>query len=189
MFKTDLYIDGKWRGASNGDRFDVINPADETKLASVASATEADGLAAVDAAHAAMKSWAAKHPRERSEILRRAFDLMTARRDEFARIITLENGKARADAIGEVTYAAEFFRWFSEEATRADGLLNSRTSIRGAHPGSPEARRRRRARHALELPCGDGDSEDRACIGGRLLRRHQARLRNATYHARAYAPS
>ena len=110
-------------GASNGDRFDVINPADETKLASVASATEADGLAAVDAAHAAMKSWAAKHPRERSEILRRAFDLMTARRDEFARIITLENGKARADAIGEVTYAAEFFRWFSEEATRADGLL------------------------------------------------------------------
>jgi succinate-semialdehyde dehydrogenase / glutarate-semialdehyde dehydrogenase len=123
MFKTDLYIDGKWRGASNGDRFDVINPADETKLASVASATEADGLAAVDAAHATMKSWAAKHPRERSEILRRAFDLMTARRDEFARIITLENGKARADAIGEVTYAAEFFRWFSEEATRADGLL------------------------------------------------------------------
>ena len=110
-------------GASNGGRFDVINPADETKLASVASATETDGLAAVDAAHAAMKSWAAKQPRERSEILRGAFDLLTARRDEFARIITLENGKARADAIGEVTYAAEFFRWFSEEATRANGLL------------------------------------------------------------------
>jgi succinate-semialdehyde dehydrogenase/glutarate-semialdehyde dehydrogenase len=123
MFRTDLYIDGKWRAASDGGRFDVINPADESKLASVASATEADGLAAVDAAHAAMKSWTAKHPRERAEILRRAFDLMTARRDEFARIITLENGKARADANGEVTYAAEFFRWFSEEATRADGLL------------------------------------------------------------------
>lgn len=123
MFRTDLYIDGKWRAASDGERFDVINPADETKLASVASATEADGLAAVDAAHAAMKIWAAKQPRERAEILRRGFDFMMARRDEFARIITLENGKARADAVGEVTYSAEFFRWFSEEATRADGLL------------------------------------------------------------------
>src|SRR5260370_41760147 len=123
MFRTDLYIDGKWGAASDGERFDVINPADETKLASVASGTEAGGLAAVDAAHAAMKIWAAKQPRERAEILRRAFDLMMARRDEFARIITLENGKARADAIGEVTYSAEFFRWFSEEATRADGLL------------------------------------------------------------------
>jgi acyl-CoA reductase-like NAD-dependent aldehyde dehydrogenase len=71
MFRTDLYIDGKWRAASDGERFDVINPADETKLASVASATEADGLAAVDAAHAAMKIWAAKQPRERAEILRR----------------------------------------------------------------------------------------------------------------------
>ena len=101
----------------------MINSADETILASVASATETDALAAVDAAHSAMKYWAAKPPRERAEILRRAFDLMTARRDEFARIITLENGKARADAIGEATYAAEFFRWFSEEATRADGLL------------------------------------------------------------------
>jgi succinate-semialdehyde dehydrogenase/glutarate-semialdehyde dehydrogenase len=57
MFRTDLYIDGKWRAASDGGRFDVINPADETKLASVASATETDGLAAVDAAHAAMKNW------------------------------------------------------------------------------------------------------------------------------------
>jgi succinate-semialdehyde dehydrogenase / glutarate-semialdehyde dehydrogenase len=123
MFRTDLYIGGNWRSASDGGRFDVINPADETILASVASATETDALAAVDAAHSAMKNWAAKPPRERAEILRRAFDLMTARRDEFARIITLENGKARADAIGEATYAAEFFRWFSEEATRADGLL------------------------------------------------------------------
>lgn len=80
MFRTELF-DGKWRGASDGRHFDVINPADETKLASVASATEADGLAAVEAAHAAMKSWAAKQPSERAEILRRTFDLMTARRD------------------------------------------------------------------------------------------------------------
>ena len=99
---------------------------------------------------------------------------MTARRDEFARIITLENGKARADAIGEVTYAAEFFRWFSEEATARGRALDPRTSVRSAHSGSPEARRRRRARHAVELPGGDGDSQDRACIGGRLLCHRQA---------------
>jgi succinate-semialdehyde dehydrogenase/glutarate-semialdehyde dehydrogenase len=70
-----------------------------------------------------LKDWAAKHPRERAEILRRAFDLMTARRNEFARIITLENGKARADAVADAIYAAEFFCWFSEQAKRSDGRL------------------------------------------------------------------
>lgn len=121
--KTELYINGQWRPASDGARFDVLNPADETTLASVASGTVADATAAVDAAAAAMVEWAARTPRARAEVLRRAFDLMTARLDDFARLITLENGKARADAMGEATYAAEFFRWFSEEAVRADGLL------------------------------------------------------------------
>ncbi len=120
---TDLYIDGEWRPGSSGERFDVINPADETVLASVASATLDDARAALDAAEAAFPDWAARTPRERAEVLRKAWELMTARLPDFARLITLENGKAGADAMGEATYAAEFFRWFSEEAVRADGLI------------------------------------------------------------------
>jgi succinate-semialdehyde dehydrogenase/glutarate-semialdehyde dehydrogenase len=123
MQHTNLYIDGQWRDAASGERFDVINPATEETIASVASADLADADAALDAAQAAFGLWAAKKPRERSEILRKAWELMTARLDEFARLITLENGKARADAMGEATYAAEFFRWFAEEAVRADGMI------------------------------------------------------------------
>ena len=123
QFHTDLWIDGAWRPGGDGDRFDVLNPADETVIASVASATLADGDAALDAAEAAFADWAGRTPRERSEVLRKAWELMTARLEEFARLITLENGKAQADAMGEAAYAAEFFRWFAEEAVRADGLI------------------------------------------------------------------
>ncbi|MEJ6688808.1 MAG: NAD-dependent succinate-semialdehyde dehydrogenase [Paracoccaceae bacterium] len=123
MEYTDLYINGTWSKGTSGERFDVINPATEEVLASVASADIADADAALDAAEAAMKDWAARTPRQRSEVLRKAWELMTARLDEFAHLITLENGKARADALGEATYAAEFFRWFAEEAVRADGMI------------------------------------------------------------------
>ena len=123
MDYTDLYIDGQWRNGATGERFDVLNPATEKVIASVASAEIADADAALDAAEAAMKEWAARTPRARSEVLRKAWELMTARLDEFAHLITLENGKARGDAIGEATYAAEFFRWFAEEAVRADGMI------------------------------------------------------------------
>jgi succinate-semialdehyde dehydrogenase/glutarate-semialdehyde dehydrogenase len=92
-------------------------------LASVASATLDDAREALDAAAAAFPDWAARKPRERAEVLRKAWELMTARLPDFARLITLENGKAGADAMGEAGYAAEFFRWFSEEAVRADGLI------------------------------------------------------------------
>ncbi|TRD23209.1 NAD-dependent succinate-semialdehyde dehydrogenase [Palleronia caenipelagi] len=121
MEHTDLYIDGEWR--QTAERFDVLNPATEEVLASVASADIADADAALDAAERAMADWASRTPRARSEILRKAWELMTARLDHFAHLITLENGKARADAMGEATYAAEFFRWFAEEAVRADGLI------------------------------------------------------------------
>ncbi|MBO6757186.1 MAG: NAD-dependent succinate-semialdehyde dehydrogenase [Roseibium sp.] len=120
---TDLYVDGEWRPGASGDRFDVLNPATEEVLASVASAELTDADAALDAAEAAFADWAGRTPRQRSEILRKAWELMTARLDEFARLITLENGKAGSDARGEATYAAEFFRWFAEEAVRADGLI------------------------------------------------------------------
>ena len=121
MDHTDLYIDGAW--VTGAERFDVINPATEAVLASVASADVSHADAALDAAERAMTDWAARKPRERSEVLRKAWELMTARLDHFARLITLENGKAGADARGEAAYAAEFFRWFAEEAVRADGMI------------------------------------------------------------------
>jgi succinate-semialdehyde dehydrogenase/glutarate-semialdehyde dehydrogenase len=120
---TDLYIGGKAVPASDGGRFDVIDPATGKVLTSVANGTVDDAIAAVDAAAAAAAQWAATPPRERSEILRRAFDVMTAQREELARLVTLENGKALVDARGEVAYAAEFFRWYAEEAVRAGGSV------------------------------------------------------------------
>ena len=123
MDYTDLYIDGAWQSGTENKRFDVINPADETVITSVASASVDDAKAAINAAQNAFADWAGRTPRERSIVLRKAFDLMTERLDDFAKLIILENGKAYPDAIGEATYAAEFFRWFSEEAVRSDGMI------------------------------------------------------------------
>ncbi len=123
MKHTDLYINGGWHAGYDKDRFDVFNPATEELIATVASAEIEDANAALEAAEVAMKDWSARTPRARSEVLRKAWELMTARLEEFAHLITLENGKAHADAIGEATYAAEFFRWFAEEAVRADGMI------------------------------------------------------------------
>jgi len=120
---TDLWIGGQWRKASDGKRFDVIDPATENLVASVASATVDDAKAAVDAASAAFPAWAAKKPRERGEILRKAFDLIMRDAERLAKLITLENGKALSDSRGEVAYAAEFFRWNAEEAVRNLGQL------------------------------------------------------------------
>jgi len=118
---TDLWIAGKWRKASDGGRFDVIDPATENKVASVASATVDDAKAALDAASAAFPGWAAKKPRERAEVLRKAYELIIRDAERLAKLITIENGKALSDSRGEVAYAAEFFRWFAEEAVRNNG--------------------------------------------------------------------
>jgi succinate-semialdehyde dehydrogenase / glutarate-semialdehyde dehydrogenase len=120
---TDLWIGGKWRKASDGGRFDVIDPATENTVASVASATVEDAKAAVDAAGAAFPAWAAKKPRERGEILRKSFELIMRDAERLAKLITIENGKALSDSRGEVAYAAEFFRWNAEEAVRNLGQL------------------------------------------------------------------
>jgi succinate-semialdehyde dehydrogenase/glutarate-semialdehyde dehydrogenase len=115
---TDLWIGGKWRKSSDNERFDVIDPATERSIASVASASEKDAIAAVDAASAAFEGWGAKKPRERGEILRKAYELIMRDQERLAKLITIENGKALADSRAEVAYAAEFFRWFAEEAVR-----------------------------------------------------------------------
>jgi succinate-semialdehyde dehydrogenase / glutarate-semialdehyde dehydrogenase len=118
---TGLFIAGRWRDAAEGGRFDVVDPSTGLPIASVADATPADGDAALAAAADAQEAWAATAPRERAEILRRAFEAVTARADEFALLMTLEMGKPLAEARGEVAYGAEFLRWFSEEASRISG--------------------------------------------------------------------
>ena len=120
---TDLLIGGDWRPATGGARLAVEDPATEETIAEVADATPADGLAALDAAAAAGPAWAATAPRERSAILRRAYDLLTERAEDLAVLMTLEMGKPLPDSRGEVTYAADFLLWYSEEAVRADGRI------------------------------------------------------------------
>ena len=118
---TDLWIGGQWRKSSDGGRFDVIDPATENKVASVASATVDDAMAALDAASGAFPAWAKKKPRERAEILRKSYELIMRDAERLAKLITIENGKALSDSRGEVAYAAEFFRWYAEEAVRNIG--------------------------------------------------------------------
>ncbi|TLM83749.1 NAD-dependent succinate-semialdehyde dehydrogenase [Pseudarthrobacter sp. NamE5] len=118
---TGLLIGGEWRDASDGGTFDVHDPATGKVLATLASATSEDAVAALDAADVAQAAWARTAPRVRAEILRRAFDLVIERAEDFALLMTLEMGKPLAEARGEVTYGAEFLRWFSEETARDYG--------------------------------------------------------------------
>ncbi len=123
-----LFIGGNW---VTGDGIPVIDPSSATVLAEVPDATIADALRAVEAAHDAAAGWRATPPRQRAEILRRWFTLMTEHAEDLAMLISLENGKALPDARGEVAYAAEFFRWYSEEAVRIAGEFRHAPS--GAH--------------------------------------------------------
>lgn len=118
---TGLFIGGQWRDAEGGATLDVTDPSTGEVLVSIASATENDARDAMDAAANAQADWAATSARSRGEILRRAFDLLQERREEFALLMTLEMGKPLAEANGEVTYGGEFLRWFSEEAPRIAG--------------------------------------------------------------------
>jgi succinate-semialdehyde dehydrogenase/glutarate-semialdehyde dehydrogenase len=117
--RTQLYIDGQWVDGSG--TLDVIDPSDGSVIAKVATSSDEQNLAAVDAADLAAASWAKTAPRVRSEILRKAFETMVAEADYLAELISKENGKALPDAKGEVAYAAEFFRWFAEETVRISG--------------------------------------------------------------------
>src|SRR3954453_14744439 len=116
-----LFIGGTWREAEGGQTFAVHDPADGSVLARVADGTVNDAMGAVDAAAAAQADWARTAPRDRGEILRRAFEIINRRADDLAELMSLEMGKPVAEAKGEVTYGNEFFRWFSEEAVRIHG--------------------------------------------------------------------
>jgi succinate-semialdehyde dehydrogenase/glutarate-semialdehyde dehydrogenase len=119
--QRNLFIGGTWREAASGARIEVIDPADGSVLTDVADASTEEAVEALDAAVAAQADWARTPPRERGEILRRAFDLLTERADDVAHLMSLEMGKPVAEAKGEVAYGSEFFRWYSEEAVRIHG--------------------------------------------------------------------
>jgi succinate-semialdehyde dehydrogenase/glutarate-semialdehyde dehydrogenase len=117
----ELFIAGSWGAATGGATLSVEDPSTGETLCEVADGVEADARAALDAAAAAQAAWGAHPPRERGEILRRAFETIAARIDELALLMTLEMGKPLAEARAEITYANEFMRWFSEEAVRIHG--------------------------------------------------------------------
>ncbi|MGH3936530.1 MAG: NAD-dependent succinate-semialdehyde dehydrogenase, partial [Pseudonocardiaceae bacterium] len=118
---TELFINGRWRSGSGAKTFDVEDPSTGKVLRAVADATPEDGMAALDAAVAAQAGWTQHPPRERGEILRRAYELMMQRQDDLALLMTLEMGKPLVESRAEIAYAAEFFRWFAEEAVRIEG--------------------------------------------------------------------
>jgi succinate-semialdehyde dehydrogenase / glutarate-semialdehyde dehydrogenase len=120
---TGLLIGGHW-SAGRAGRMPVMNPATEDPITEVADASPEDALEAVAVAAEALPRWSARPPRERAECLRRAYELMMQRSEQLARLMVLENGKALRDARGEIAYAAEFFRWYAEEAVRIDGSLS-----------------------------------------------------------------
>ena len=119
--RKQLYIGGEWREAGEGGTLAVEDPSTGESLCEVADGTPDDAVAALDAAVAAQSDWAAQPPRERGEVLRRAFERITGRIDDLAVLMTLEMGKTIVESKAEITYAAEFFRWFAEQAVRVDG--------------------------------------------------------------------
>jgi len=139
---TGLFMGGEWREATDGKTLTVSDPSTGDVIRTIADASVADGTAALDAAVAAQDEWAATAPRTRSNILRKAFDLLQERREEFALLMTLEMGKPLAEANGEVTYGGEFLRWFSEEAVRISGRYGTNPEGTGVmtvsqHPVGP----------------------------------------------------
>ncbi len=125
---TQLFIGGEWRDASGGATLEIEDPSTGEVLTSVADATPEDAIAALDACCAVQGEWAQHPPRERGEILRRAFEMLIERQEDLALLMTLEMGKPLVESRAEITYAAEFFRWFSEEAVRIEGRYGTHAS-------------------------------------------------------------
>ena len=128
---TELFVGGSWRAAAGGGRLEVEDPATGEALTEVADGQPQDAMDALTAAAEVQGEWAATGPRERGEILRRAYEAIVARTDELALLMTLEMGKAVAESRAEISYAAEFFRWFSEEAVRIHGRYMVNTTGKG----------------------------------------------------------
>src|SRR5690606_20720622 len=121
LLVTQAYVAGEWVDAADGATFEVVNPARGDVICKVPDLTRADATRAIKAAHAAMKEWAARTGKERSQILRKWFDLMMANQDDLGLILCAEMGKPLAEAKGEIAYGASFIEWFGEEAKRVYG--------------------------------------------------------------------
>ena len=147
---NQLFIGGEWRDAGGGATLSVEDPSTGEPLCDVADATPDDASAALDAACAAQPEWAATPPNERSEILYKAFVALGERADELATLMTLEMGKPVAESKAEITYAAEFFRWFAEESVRIEGRFATAPNGQG-RPGGRHPLRWLRRSLALEL--------------------------------------
>jgi len=137
-----LYIGGQWRPATGGRTFAVTDPSTGDTVKEIADASVEDGVAALDAASEAFTSWSATPARHRAEILRRAFELLMERKDDFALLMTIEMGKPLKESAGEVTYGGEFLRWFSEEAAHVQGRYGANPEGTGRmivtqHPVGP----------------------------------------------------
>ena len=128
LFRQQCFVDGAWVNAEKGGTFAVTNPADGSQIGTVPSFTAADTQRAIDAAEAALPAWRAKTAKERSQILRRWFDLCMQNQDDLAMILTLEQGKPLAEARGEIAYGSSFIEWFAEEAKRVYGDVIPATS-------------------------------------------------------------
>ncbi|GAB3146579.1 NAD-dependent succinate-semialdehyde dehydrogenase [Microbacterium neimengense] len=140
--RPQLFIGGEWRDASDAQTLDVRDPATNAVVKTIASASVADGAAALDAAVDAFEAWSRTPARERAELLRRAFELLQERKEEFALLMTIEMGKPLAEARGEVVYGGEFLRWFSEEAAHVQGRYGANPEDTGRmivsqHPVGP----------------------------------------------------
>src|ERR1700733_10530012 len=128
LFRQQCYVDGAWVGAEDGSTFPVTNPADGCQIGTVPSFSAADTRRAIAAAEAAWPAWRAKTTKERSQILRRWFELCMQNQDDLAVILTLEQGKPFAEARGEIAYGSSFIEWFAEEAKRIYGDVISATA-------------------------------------------------------------
>ena len=180
---TQLFINGKWVDSSSSETIDVENPATGEVIATVASATGDDAIKALDAASDVQYEWSHTSTRERSSILKKAFDLVQENSEELATLMTLEMGKPLAESRGEVTYGGEFLRWFSEEANR----------IGGQYSTSPEGTLRFLVSRRPVGPCflitpwnfplADGHPQDRPSAGCRLYRRVEARASDTSHLA------
>jgi len=129
--KPQLYIGGQWRDGGEGNTIEVEDPATGETLIEVADATVEDAKAALGAAHETFGEWRDHPPRERGDILRRAYDVITERADELALLMTLEMGKPLAESKAEIAYASNFFRWYAEEAVRINGRFTVNESGAG----------------------------------------------------------
>ena len=186
---TDLWIGGKWRKASDNARFDVIDPATETE-GRLGGERQRRGRQGRGRRRAATPSTAGRRskPRERGEILRKAFELIVRDAERFAKLITIENGKALSDfARRGALLPPSSSAGTPRRRVRNLGEIGMRAVVRRPHPGAAQAGRRRRAGDAVEFPGRDGDAQDRPGAGGRLHGGAQARVRDAAHHARADA--